>query len=294
MPRGPEPAPGRPPPSTVRLPAGPWPTLLDALCARFPRVTRQTWAARLIAGRLEDERGTPLPVDAAHAAGRLVRYWRDVPDELRVPFDERVVHADEHLVVADKPHFLAVMPAGRYAADTLVARLERRLGVAGLVPLHRLDRGTAGLVLLSLEPASRARYQALFRERRIVKTYEAWAPPLPALALPLTRRSRIVPGEPFYRMREAEGVANSETLVRCTAREPAAWRYELVPLTGRKHQLRVHMAALAAPIFGDDLYPEPRRQADDYDRPLRLVARRLEFDDPLTGERRVFESRAPL
>jgi tRNA pseudouridine32 synthase/23S rRNA pseudouridine746 synthase len=238
--------------------------------------------------------GAPLGPDTPHVAGRVVRYRREVPDEPRIPFDEAVLHVDEHLVVADKPHFLPVMPAGRFAREALVARLEPRLGLTGLVPLHRLDRGTAGLVLLSRAPASRARYQALFRERRIRKTYLALAAPFPDFVAHV-RLSRLEPGQPFHRMREAPGIPNAETHVAVVERGAHAWVYALTPVTGRKHQLRVHMAALGAPIVGDDLYPEFRPRAhDDYSSPLQLVAHRLEFDDPLSGERRSFESRATL
>jgi tRNA pseudouridine32 synthase/23S rRNA pseudouridine746 synthase len=282
------------PPSTVRLPEGPWPTVLDALAARFPRVPRETWRERLVRGAAFDVHAGPLAPDAPHVAGRFVRYRREVPDEAPIPFDEVVLYEDLHLVVVDKPHYLPVMPSGRHARETLVARVERRLGVRGLVPLHRLDRGTAGLVLMSREGGSRAVYQALFRERLIQKTYEALAPPI-AEATPLVRHTRLERGEPFHRMREAPGAPNALTRVAIVARGADRWLYELRPVTGRKHQLRVHMAALGAPIVGDDLYPEVRRCApDDYSSPLQLLARRLEFDDPLTGLRRVFESRFAL
>lgn len=278
------------PASVVRLPAGPWATVLDALAARFPHVSRDTWAERLARGAVESVHGVALSPDAPHVAGQRVRYRREVPDEIPVPFDECVLHVDEHLVVADKPHFLPVMPVGRHARETLLVRVERRLGRRGLVPLHRLDRGTAGLVLMSCNPASRARYQALFRERRIHKTYEALAPPL-RVAAPLVRHTRIERGEPFPRMREAAGTPNALTRIAVLARATDGWRYELTPVTGCKHQLRVHMAALGAPILGDDLYPESRpRAAEDFSSPLQLVARRLEFEDPLTGSLRHFES----
>jgi tRNA pseudouridine32 synthase/23S rRNA pseudouridine746 synthase len=277
----------------VTLPAHPDGSLLDALCARFPRVSRADWLDRCARGRVRDAAGAPLDPHALHAAARVVHYWREVPGEPRVPFDERVLHADDRLVVADKPHLLPVMPAGRYVRDTLVGRLERRLG-RPVVALHRLDRATAGLVLLSVDPTTRGAYQALFRERRIVKVYEAIAPPLPELTFPLTVRSRLAPGEPFFRMCVVAGEPNAETHVDVLERGAVAWRYELRPVTGRKHQLRVQMAALGAPIVGDDFYPELSRRSDEDATPLRLVARRLEFVDPVTGEARRFESAIPL
>ena len=155
----------------------------------------------------------------------------------------------------------------------------------------RIDRETAGLVLFSTNPDSRTRYQALFRERRIEKRYQATAPALPQLVFPCTRISRIVAGEPFFRMQEADGMANSETRIDVIARGDDRWRYALTPVTGRKHQLRVHMAALGAPIDGDPLYPSVRhRAAGDYVAPLQLLAEQVAFIDPISGVERRFSS----
>ena len=275
--------------SSLTLPAGPWATVLDCLCARFAAIPREQWSSRMTRGLVQDGAGQPLDPASPYRAGLRVRYFREVAAEAPVPFSESVVHADADLVVADKPHFLPVAPVGGWVAETLLARLIRRLGNPALVPLHRIDRGTAGLVLFSANPSTRARYQALFRERRIHKTYEALAPPLPASAFPLLHRSRLVRGEPFFRMREEAGPPNSETRIAVIGRGVAQWHYELVPVTGRKHQLRVHMAALGAAIANDPYYPLlAARATDDYARPLALLARTLEFVDPLSGEWRRF------
>ena len=232
-----------------------------------------------------------LSADAPYRVGRTILYFREVVDEPRIPFEEILVHVDEHLVVADKPHFLPVAPTGRHVRETLLTRLVSRLGIKELAPLHRIDRDTAGLVLFSADPDSRGAYQELFRRRLIEKRYEAVAPALPACAFPLLRETRLGKSEPFFRMREEEGEANSRTRIGILAAEGEWWRYALFPVTGRKHQLRVHMAALGAPIRNDPYYPElSARAPDDYSRPLQLLARGLSFVDPLSGLEREFVS----
>lgn len=282
-------------PSTVHLPEGDWATALDGLCACFPRIARAQWLDRVRRGRVLDAHGSPIDEHTLARAGMKLRYFREVENEPAIPGKEVVLHADEHLVVVDKPHFLPVVPAGGYVRQTLLARLVLRLGNPALVPLHRLDRDTAGLVLFSAKPATRDAYLSLFRDRRIVKRYEALAAPLPELAFPHVHRSRLAAGEPFFRMREAEGQANSETRMDVIERGPRLWRYALEPHTGRKHQLRVHMAALGAPICNDRFYPQLQEPgADDFSRPLQLLARGLAFADPLSGQAREFQSALSL
>lgn len=279
-------------PSRLQLPPGDWPTLLDGLCARFPRIDRGQWLDRFGRGRVQDAQGRALAADQPWQVGLEIVYFREVSAEPVIPFSETVLYQDAHLLVADKPHYLPVTPAGGYVRETLLARLVARTGNPDLVPLHRLDRLTAGLVLFSQRPDSRDAYQRLFRERRIEKIYEALAPALPGLQFPQQRLSRIVPAEPFFRMAEVAGEANARTQVEVIADDGAVWHYRLRPQTGRKHQLRVHMAALGAPILGDDLYPQLRPMDDAP--PLQLLARALAFQDPLSGEHRVFSSERSL
>ncbi len=282
-------------PSRLQLPPGDWPNLLDGLCARFPRIDRAQWQDRFARGRVQDAQGRALAADQPWQVGLEILYFREVSDEPSIPFSERILYEDEHLLVADKPHYLPVTPAGGYVRETLLARLVAQTGNADLVPLHRLDRLTAGLVLFSQRPDSRDAYQRLFRERRIDKTYEALAPALPGLVFPLQRLSRIVAGAPFFRMAEVPGEANARTRVEVIAADGAVWHYRLQPETGRKHQLRVHMAALGAPILGDDLYPQLQPAADPLlAPPLQLLARALAFQDPLSGKRRAFSSERTL
>jgi tRNA pseudouridine32 synthase/23S rRNA pseudouridine746 synthase len=275
--------------SRIALPPGAWPSVLDFLCERFPAVSRDAWEDRMVRGLVEAggrlvDRLTP------YRPGDVVTYRREVAAEPRIPFEETIVYQDDDLVVADKPHFLPVMPAGRYVEETLSVRLVRRLDNPDLVALHRLDRGTAGLVVFSARPSSRDAYTRLFRERAIAKTYEALAPPLPGLAFPLSRCSRIERGEPFFRTHEVEGPANATTHVDVIERGEGVWRYRLEPVTGRKHQLRVHMAGLGAPILGDPMYPVLRDEVADFSEPMQLLARELSFIDPFTEDERRFLS----
>lgn len=281
--------------STLQLPRGQWLTLLDGLCAHFPRIGREQWLDRFARHRVLDEDRRALSANAPYLVGRTIFYFREVVDEPAIPFEETLVHVDAHLVVADKPHFLPVAPAGRHVRETLLTRLVARLGIKELVPLHRIDRGTAGLVLFSADPQSRGAYQDLFRLRRIEKRYEAVAPALPGCVFPLLRETRLAQSEPFFRMQEVAGEANARTRIEVLATEGEWWRYALFPVSGRKHQLRVHMAALGAPIRNDAYYPGLAAPApDDYTRPLQLLARGLSFVDPLSGLERAFESRREL
>ena len=266
--------------------------MFDCLCACFPAIGREVWRDRFARGRVLDAAGAALDLHAAFQIGMEIRYFREVMDEPEIPFAESVLFADEHLVVADKPHFLPVVPAGRFVRETLLGRLVRRLGNADLAPLHRIDRDTAGLVVFSAHPGTRAAYQDLFRLRRIDKRYEALAPGLPELAFPLTHRSRLVSGEPFFRMREGEGEPNSETRIEVLERGDQTWCYGLAAVTGRKHQLRVHLLAIGHPILGDALYAPPAI-ATAAPR-LMLHACGLRLSHPLTGAAMEFSSPAPF
>lgn len=280
--------------STVCLPAGAWNTVLDCLCDHFKAISRECWLDRFARGRVLDGAGQPVHANLPYKRGMRLHYFREVPNEKPIPVRETILYMDQHLVVADKPHFLPVTPTGEYVEQTLLRRLIRRLDNPHLVPLHRIDRHTAGLVLFSADPESRGAYQGLFPQRRIDKHYQAIAPALPGLDFPRVHRSRLEHGEPFFRMREVPGAANTETIAQVLERNGEVWRYGLSPVTGKTHQLRVHMAALGAAICNDPFYPRLRQEQDDHRRPLKLLAKTLSFDDPLTGRPRRFESELAL
>ncbi|MFC9385487.1 pseudouridine synthase [Streptomyces venezuelae] len=285
-------------PVRVRLPEDPggvWGTVRDHLLDRY--------GAAVGAGRIEEMLlsgrfvGTEGPVDGAepYAVGRYLWFHRDFPAETPVPFPIGVVHRDERIVVADKPHFLATMPRGRHVTETALARLRRELGLPYLQPAHRLDRLTAGLVLCVVRPEDRGAYQTLFRDRRVRKEYEAVAPYDPAVRLPVTVRSRIEKERGVMAARELPGEPNAESRIELVGRAGGLGRYRLVPETGRTHQLRVHMNGLGLPILHDPIYPVVRADGpEDFGRPLQLLARTLEFTDPFTGVPRRFESRLAL
>ncbi|MDN5381355.1 RluA family pseudouridine synthase [Streptomyces sp. LB8] len=281
-------------PVRVRLPGdGTWATVREYLVQRLSGAGPGVIEAMLEAGRIVGADGRPVAPDAPYRPGMYVWFHRELPDEVPVPFPLEIVHRDEHLVVVDKPHFLATTPRGSHVAETALARLRRELGIPELTAAHRLDRLTAGLVLFTVRPEERGAYQTLFRDRRVHKEYEAVAPYDPSLPLPVTVRSRIVKERGVQAAREVAGEPNAVTRVELIEhRADGLARYRLVPRTGQTHQLRVHMSALGVPILGDPLYPVVTGPvpADDFRRPLQLLARALEFTDPVTGAERRFTS----
>ncbi|MFI7414070.1 RluA family pseudouridine synthase [Streptomyces sp. NPDC049627] len=279
-------------PVRIRLPAGnAWATVRDHLVARLaagPGVIDEM----LDAGQIVDATGRPVSRDTAYVPGMFVWFHRELPDEERVPFAIDVVYRDEHVVVADKPHFLAVTPRGSHVAESALARLRRELGVPTLSAAHRLDRLTAGLVLFTVRTEERGAYQTLFRDRQVAKEYEAVAPYDPSVDLPRIVRSRIVKERGVVAAREVEGEPNAVSRIELLEHREGRARYRLVPRTGQTHQLRVHMSALGLPILGDPLYPVVTGPvaAGDFRRPLQLLARVLEFTDPVTGREHRFVS----
>lgn len=284
--------------SCIALPDGAWPSVIDFLVQRFPNVRRAEWLARMQCGDVVDAHGVKILPDSAYRPQAKIYYYRSVATETPIPFEATVLYQDDYLVVADKPHFLPVTPAGRYVQETLLVRLKRQLGIDTLTPMHRIDRETAGLVLFSIQPDTRDCYQALFRQRAVAKRYEAIAPWRADLALPLVYHSRLVESAAFMQMEEIAGTPNAETAIELVEQKGEWARYALRPLTGQKHQLRAQMNALGIPIINDRIYPQLLPEAVDgmenFSRPLQLLAQSLEFVDPIDGQLRRFESRLRL
>ncbi|HEY0490954.1 MAG TPA: RluA family pseudouridine synthase [Telluria sp.] len=269
--------------------------MLAFLCEQFPAVGEAAWRDRMARGEVVDGAGAALAENSPVRRGMRIWYYREIEAETPIPFEEQVLYRDDHLVVVDKPHFLPMTPSGRFLRETLLVRLKDKLGLPALTPIHRLDRETAGVVIFSHCEASRGAYQSLFQQRSVEKTYEALAGPMAGRSFPFVHRSRMVDGTPFFRMQEVEGEPNSETLVDVIGERCDKLLYRLEPHTGRKHQLRVHMAGLGAPIVNDAFYPVALPcKGDDFSKPLKLLARSISFRDPLSGQRRRFDSERTL
>ena len=284
-------------PTCVFLPAGPWPTVLDFLVERMPNISREAWAERLRNQSVLNAEGQPVLLTQPYTPHARLFYYRHIEDEPQLPEQAGIVFEDDHLLVADKPHLMPVTPGGRYVQQSLLVQLKNLTGYDDLVPLHRIDRETAGLVLLGKRPSDRDAYHALFRQQRIHKTYHAVAPFRADLTWPRTHTSRLLAGEPFFRMQEVPGDANSETRISLLRTDGSRALYQLEPVSGKRHQLRVHMLALGLPLEGDLLYPEVLREKDapeDFSQALQLLAQRIAFTDPVTGDERVFESKRCL
>jgi tRNA pseudouridine32 synthase/23S rRNA pseudouridine746 synthase len=281
--------------SYIWLQKGDWKTILDFLTHRFPEVGLIAWQDRMNRGEVVDDAGNLLTSTSSYFWGGRVFYYRELENETPIPFEEQILFQDQHILVVDKPHFLPVIPTGRFLHETLLVRLKNKLDLPQLSPVHRLDRETAGVMIFSTNQSSRGVYQSLFQQRSVSKEYEALAPPLDSYSAPFTYRSLMVPGTPFFRMQEIPGPPNSETQIEIVGHYGDVCRYRLLPRTGRKHQLRVHMAALGVPIINDAFYPLALPcKADELSSPLKLLARSIRFTDPITAQERYFESRLKL
>lgn len=274
--------------------------LIDYLAAHFSHISLASWQRRFDSGLISLERGEPLKQDSPYLAGQTILYYRQVENEPIIPFEPNILHLDGHLLVVDKPHFLPVTPSGRYVSQTLLAKLRnhpdlQQLAVNDISPLHRLDKDTAGVMLLSVNPSSRACYHALFADRHIHKTYHAIAPTRSDLCYPFHIHSRLERGEPFFLTKTVQGEPNAHTTIELIENNGAFSLYRLIPVTGKKHQLRVHMASLGMPLLNDNFYPTVKTQGTtDFAKPLKLLAKSIAFIDPLTNELRDFNSNLSL
>lgn len=280
----------------LRLPAeGPWATALDYMLHRWGHVDPDGIRERFDRGEIVGEGGVRLHRGTLLSEHTFIWYYRTLPAEQRLPVEIRILHQDENILVVDKPHFLPTTPGGTYISESALVRLRVQLDIPDLIPMHRLDRLTAGVLLFSTNPATRGRYQVLFEKRRVQKEYEAIAPVDPEHEYPLLVRNRMVKSRTYLLAETVAGEPNTETRIQLLETRGGLGRYLLEPHTGKTHQLRVHMASLGIGIVHDPFYPVLLDKApDDFDRPLQLLARGIRFTDPVSGQPVEYRSRLEL
>lgn len=267
-------------------------TVLEYLILEFPNIDAHIWRQRISDGKVHRHDGSLITTQSLFQSQQRIYYYREVESEPRIPFKETILFQDQHILVACKPHFLAVIPGGIYVNECLQNRLRQSTGIEDLQALHRLDRVTTGLVIFSVNPDTRHHYHHLFRTRQIHKTYQAIAKTHDGENLAGQEweiKNRIVQSKLRFRMCITEGEANSHSVIRCLQQTPEKALFELNPVTGRTHQLRVHMQALGWPILNDKYYPKLQPlSADNYSAPLQLLSKSLQFIDPVTQHPRCF------
>ncbi len=280
----------------LRLPVeGPWETAMDYVLDRFGHVDPTGIKNRFERGEVVGLGGTPLSPTTPLTEHTFIWYYRELPEETRMPVEIGIIHQDDDLLVVDKPHFLPTTPGGTYISESALVRLRVQLDLPDLIPMHRLDRMTAGVLLFSVNPATRGRYQTLFERRQISKKYEAIAPFRPELELPAVVRNRMMKSRTYLLAQEVDGEPNAESLISLIETRKGLGRYLLEPHTGKTHQLRLHMAKLSIGILNDSFYPELLpKTPDDYAKPLQLLARSVAFRDPLKGDDVEYTSRLKL
>jgi tRNA pseudouridine32 synthase / 23S rRNA pseudouridine746 synthase len=285
-------------PSVVTLPEAekPYPSILEFLASAFPGISRDTWAQRITAGKVLDDNGSPIAADTQYVPSKRLFYFREVENEPVIPFPETILFQNDEILVACKPHFLPVIPGGRFVNECLLNRLRSRTGITDLAPLHRIDRETAGLVIFSVNRRTRGLYHDLFMQGKVTKTYHALAEfVLPPQATQWVIENRIIRGEPRFRMKTAPGIVNARSHIQLLDVVGNRGRFQLSPVTGKTHQLRLHMSGLGFRIINDRVYPDLLPETDDdFSLPLQLLAKRVQFHDPVTGKDMEFNSEREL
>lgn len=271
-----------------------WVTILDFLVERFPFISQSILEERMSRGDIVSQQGEPFSPTSEYKEEVFLFYYREIPDEPKIPFKEKVLFKNDNIIVVDKPHFIPVTPTGRFVKESLLSRLKHQFDNENISPIHRLDRETAGIVMFTCNKDVRGAYQTLFQKREVKKVYQAIAT-TSEKAFPLTHKSHMEKGEPFFIMKESEGEFNSETEIEVTDVKGRLAKYQLKPVTGKQHQLRVHMMAIGTPILNDPFYPNVLPdKGEDYSQPLQLLAKSISFIDPITNELQYFESEQEL
>lgn len=292
-------------PSKVTLPVqSGYKSVLSFLVDTFPHVSETEWTTRMTEGKVYWENRAKVTVDAEYQAGRVLYYHREVEQEPTIPFAEVIIEHNEHFLIAYKPHFLPVMPGGVFVNECLQQRLINKTGNQNLQAVHRLDRDTAGLVMFSTNPDTRSEYHQLFAQQNIKKHYQA-------IAKTQTGENQsnkswhvknyLARSSPQFTFQNLDAPPHdkdaqyAESLIHCEVDNRELGLFTLSPITGRTHQLRLHMMSIGFPILNDRFYPSLQpRQPDNFNQPLQLLAYKLSFIDPVSKDACAFTSPVQL
>ncbi|NVK21530.1 MAG: pseudouridine synthase [Kangiellaceae bacterium] len=291
-------------PSKVYLPQENhgWTTVLDYLIDKFQGIDKAIWHQRILDDKVHWQDGTFIKLDTPYRPQAAVFYYREVKKEPVIPFEHNLIYQNEHILIADKPHFLPVNESGAFVNECLQNRLRKETGIDELQALHRLDRETAGLVMFSINSQTRAYYHALFANKTITKTYQAIAKTpnnIQLIGKQWEINNRMIKSDPSFVMSIDKQASskdyNAHSKIRCIKQSEHLSLFELQPITGKTHQLRVHMQSIGYPILNDKFYPTllPKSE-DNFDQPLQLLAQSLDFKDPVTQQQHSFQSKLML
>lgn len=260
-------------------------TVLDYYTHNYRHSDRTTWQTRIESGQilLNDRPTTP---DTPLESGQRLSYHRPPWQEPAVPLDIATLYEDDLLLAINKPSGLPVLPGGNFLQHTLLWQLRQRYSTAS--PIHRLGRGTSGLVLIAKTKAARAHLSQQLRQRQMGKTYRALigaADNLPdrfTITQPIGKISYPQLGH-IYGANPDGLDAHSDC--RMINRRVDATLLDVTILTGRPHQIRIHLATVGYPLLGDPLYiaggqPHTAGTAIPSDCGYWLHAHRLSFIHP--------------
>ena len=246
----------------------------DYYARRYPHSTPAAWRARIEAGEITCG-GAPLAPSTPLRAGMLLEWRRPPWEEPEAPLDLPVLYEDADMVAVDKPAGLPVLPAANFLEHTVLRLAAARWGAPAPVPVHRLGRGTTGVLLLARTDRARRSLTAQFRDttRRfdgvVRKTYRAVTGSAPELPDAFEVSTPIGPvPHPRLGAVHAASLSGKPSLsrVRLVRRSPGRALWEIDLVTGRPHQIRIHLAAAGAPLLGDPFFGPgglPRENAPD-------------------------------